>query len=581
MLPAVLARAAALASFVLLLDTPRIGAAPPWPLLLRWLPTPASAGRWAAITGLLVGQFCVVDVAMAIAAVATRATGTYCATSLGARFAHVWLAVVRIVAATVGGLAFVACVAGAQRARRVCACAAVVWLTFWQALVLDLVAAGGSVRAGRKVALWDVAVGFNALAAAAEMLLLAALHWWAFSPRGDGEPPAGLARALVAALNPWDVAAAAGRGVRWGVTGQAGRGKQAAAEEARAGEGEALVAVSNRSSGNGATTPVPGGWPSTAGRGWGGVYDMPPGGTSPGGGDGLLVEHPAPRDAVRVPQQPEIPTHGLVETHYEGYHPPAPPPAPEDTRAYRPLEGFVAPERREEPRRESVARAPAGARRDSAGPPAAVRRDSANMPAAMRRDSAVSSPVYGVPPPRTHPHEAPVSPVYGVPPPRPYPHEAPGSPVYGAPPRTYPNDPRLAGVRRDSAAERPFRPSPVSDSGERFGPSPVSELGAPPRRERLPLPPQMLEARSYASPPAELHTQAHHSYAQPPSELHSDPALPYPDFSSMPSIRRGVEGGYTYSDSMVDAEGVYRGPNPRRTGADDAHEDGEVRWKVV
>ena len=350
----------------------------------------------------------------------------------------------------------------------------VIFFSFWQMVVLDLLATNDLIKPSRYLSHGDIAIGFNALLICFEMIIFSILHLYAFSVepyRADPElgpaiyaqPPKSNAwRALRDVINPFDIVKAFLRGLKWSFIGHRRRHDEAKRVAERK---DASPAGSTQ----GLVYPMPGRYPSnaSAGGGGGGVYVPGP------GTGGLMVHHPTPSDQEPVAVE-EIPTHGLAEREHEA---PAPP-----QRMQLPPQRMQSPPQR------------------------------------------MQSP----------------------PPPPPPPH------------RQYTGGPRPQGAGRPQPNILPY--------------------------------PDSLRGRSYDGQGLESHELLESMRPSPVDQPWNGPGLrggqaeleaenPWQRGGVGPG-GGGVGGGYTYSESMIDADGVYRGPTPRRTGRNEEVEGG-LRGRVV
>ncbi|KAI5291745.1 hypothetical protein KEM54_000805 [Ascosphaera aggregata] len=107
----------------------------------------------------------------------------------------------------------------------------VIFLSFWQTIILDWLTAGGTIHPTPKFAIQDIKVGITGLLLTVEMALFSLLHVFAFSARpyflkrlGSkahhySGGPLGV-RAWIEAFNPWDFFKASARSARWLLVGR-------------------------------------------------------------------------------------------------------------------------------------------------------------------------------------------------------------------------------------------------------------------------------------------------------------------------------------------------------------------------
>jgi hypothetical protein len=108
----------------------------------------------------------------------------------------------------------------------------VIFFCFWQSIVISFLSSGDSptIKASNKVALADIKIGIPAMLVCVEMSIFAVMHLFAFPWKPydlanqrpyevSEELPKryayGAIRAILAAMNPWDIVKAIGRGFRW------------------------------------------------------------------------------------------------------------------------------------------------------------------------------------------------------------------------------------------------------------------------------------------------------------------------------------------------------------------------------
>ncbi|CAK7272798.1 hypothetical protein SEPCBS57363_005328 [Sporothrix epigloea] len=213
--------------------------------------TPRSGLTWFNIIWIGIYHYCFIRVTMTVTAVVTQYFGRYCESSNSPVFSHVWILVIESVAVTIAMYCVIQFyiqmrvpLAEHQPFKKVLAIKLVIFLSFWQSTAISL---GTStlhvVHANDVVAYPDIVVGIPSLLLCVEMACFSVFHVWAFpyrpykdnarqtyypvaDPDGLDSTPKpnehfprsggfmGL-RAIVHAMNVWDVVKAFGRGVRW------------------------------------------------------------------------------------------------------------------------------------------------------------------------------------------------------------------------------------------------------------------------------------------------------------------------------------------------------------------------------
>lgn len=214
-------------------------------------------------------QYCFVRVFMTIVAVITEATGLYCLESLNPAFAHIWVCrcssrctpcchesitltlTTPQVMVIEGGCVSIAmyCIiqfyvqirndlAEHKPLLKVAAIKLVIFLSFWQTLVISFLTSSGAIKSSSTIQTPDIKVGIPALLLCIEMAIFSTLHQWAFpwqvydirrsdiiaaesAPGFLPDPksayqggPFGI-KALAEAFNPWDIIKNVGRAFRW------------------------------------------------------------------------------------------------------------------------------------------------------------------------------------------------------------------------------------------------------------------------------------------------------------------------------------------------------------------------------
>ncbi|KAL8940707.1 MAG: hypothetical protein Q9211_002146 [Gyalolechia sp. 1 TL-2023] len=212
----------------------------PWVWPLSWAAkccpnlwrTPRSGLTWFNIIYFGVFQYCFVRVFMTIVAVISEATGRYCLQSLNPAFAHVWFYV-----------QLKDDLAEHSPLPKVAAIKLVIFLSFWQTILISFLTSTGAVKASNRFQEPDIRIGIPALLLCTEMAIFSVFHLFAFpwtvydirrsaiiasesAPGFLPDPktayvggPLGT-KALLDAFNPWDLIKAIGRGFRWFVVGR-------------------------------------------------------------------------------------------------------------------------------------------------------------------------------------------------------------------------------------------------------------------------------------------------------------------------------------------------------------------------
>lgn len=206
----------------------------PWMFPLRILAIPRSGLTWFNILYIGIFQFCVTRPFFAVIAFATHQTNLYCAYSSAPAKAHLWISLLQ------GAFVLVAMYCLLQfhnqlnedleahkPALKLHCVKLVTFLCFWQNWLLGLLAGHGVLRATPSLAQLDILVGFPCVLICFEMTIFACLYHWAFpyTPydidhqlRGPERPTyytSAPHEAIIDAMNPWDYAKAAARGLRW------------------------------------------------------------------------------------------------------------------------------------------------------------------------------------------------------------------------------------------------------------------------------------------------------------------------------------------------------------------------------
>ncbi|KAK5944818.1 hypothetical protein PMZ80_002019 [Knufia obscura] len=208
-----------------------------------WLRTPRSGLTWFNVIWVAVFQYCFVRVAMTITAVVTQYFNRYCLESLNPAFSHIWVMVIEGVAVTITMYCIIqfyvqirADISQHKPILKVLAIKLVIFLSFWQTILISFLTSSGAIHASNKIQTPDIKVGIPSMLLCIEMALFSIFHLWSFSyrpyvigskqhqdtyghlketetPRYHGGP-LGI-KALFDAFNPWDLIKATGRSAKW------------------------------------------------------------------------------------------------------------------------------------------------------------------------------------------------------------------------------------------------------------------------------------------------------------------------------------------------------------------------------
>lgn len=208
-----------------------------------WLRTPRSGLTWFNVIWVAVFQYCFIRVAMTIIAVITQYFDRYCLESLNPAFSHIWVMVIEGIAVTITMYCIIQFyyqikddIFQHKPILKVLAIKLVIFLSFWQTILISLLTSSGSIKATDRIQTPDIKVGIPSMLLCVEMALFAIFHWWSFSYKPyvigsqayqnefghlkETEPlryrggPLGL-KAVVQCFNPWDLIKATGRSAKW------------------------------------------------------------------------------------------------------------------------------------------------------------------------------------------------------------------------------------------------------------------------------------------------------------------------------------------------------------------------------
>lgn len=225
----------------------------PWIWPMKWIQkctggqngafrTPRSGLTWFNIIWVAVFQYCFIRVSMTITAVITQHFDRYCLESLNPAFAHVWVMVIEAIAVTITMYCIIQfyvqvreSVAQHKPFLKVLSIKLVIFLSFWQTIIISFLTSSGAINASERIQTPDIKVGIPGLLLCIEMALFSILHLWSFSYRPyvigskqyevvyggltEAAPqyyggPGGI-KAFGECWNPWDLIKATGRSAKW------------------------------------------------------------------------------------------------------------------------------------------------------------------------------------------------------------------------------------------------------------------------------------------------------------------------------------------------------------------------------
>jgi len=170
--------------------------------------------------------------------VIAQTQGKYCQSSKDPRYAYIWVAGFEAVSVTIAMYCVIQFyiqlkddLAPHRPFLKVLCIKLVIFFCFWQSWIISLLTAeGGPLKASDKIAGPDLRIGIPSALTCVEMAIFAVMHLFAFpwrpydlksgpsdvySTNTPTQYAHGPARAIVSALNPWDIVKACGRGFRW------------------------------------------------------------------------------------------------------------------------------------------------------------------------------------------------------------------------------------------------------------------------------------------------------------------------------------------------------------------------------
>ncbi|RKF63641.1 Transmembrane protein 184-like protein [Erysiphe neolycopersici] len=213
--------------------------------------TPRSGLTWFNIIWTGVYQYCFTRVTMTIVAVVTQYFGRYCEASQSPQFANVWIKVIEGSAVTIAMYCLVQFyvqlrenLAPHKPFLKILAIKLVIFLSFWQTFLVSILTspALSVVKPSPMIAYPDLKVGIPSLLLCTEMAIFSIFHLFAFpyqpyTLKGHGNinyswgpniknklgpnqgGPFGL-KAIIDAMNPWDLVKSFARVVPWLIVGR-------------------------------------------------------------------------------------------------------------------------------------------------------------------------------------------------------------------------------------------------------------------------------------------------------------------------------------------------------------------------
>ncbi|KAL1603162.1 hypothetical protein SLS59_004256 [Nothophoma quercina] len=207
-----------------------------------WLRRPRSGLTWFNVVWISIFQYCFIRPFFTVVAVVAQTQGRYCSSSKDPRYAYIWVAGFEAISVSIAMYCVVQFyvqlkedLAQHRPFLKVLCIKLVIFFCFWQSWIISLLTAdGGPLKSSDQIAGPDLRIGIPSALTCVEMAMFAVLHLFAFpwkpydlarqSPLdtaidGYSAQPTkyanGPARALLDALNPWDIIKACGRGFRW------------------------------------------------------------------------------------------------------------------------------------------------------------------------------------------------------------------------------------------------------------------------------------------------------------------------------------------------------------------------------
>ncbi|KAF2678115.1 DUF300-domain-containing protein [Lentithecium fluviatile CBS 122367] len=209
-----------------------------------WLRRPRSGLTWFNVVWISIFQYCFIRPFFTIVSVIAQTQGRYCMSSKDPRYAYIWSAGFNAISVTIAMYCLIQFyvqlkddLAPHRPFLKVLCIKLVIFFCFWQSWIISLLTAdGGPLKATEQIAGPDLRIGIPAMLTCVEMSIFAILHLYAFPwkpydlgkhheplPQANDALPLelpkryayGPTRALLDALNPWDIVKACSRGFRW------------------------------------------------------------------------------------------------------------------------------------------------------------------------------------------------------------------------------------------------------------------------------------------------------------------------------------------------------------------------------
>ncbi|KAH8692142.1 organic solute transporter Ostalpha-domain-containing protein [Talaromyces proteolyticus] len=199
---------------------------------------PRSGLTWFNVIWIGVFHYCFIRVVMTVIAVVAESTNVYCETSISPVFAHFWVLLIESIAVSIAMYCLIQFyiqikgdIAQHKPFLKIVCIKLVIFLSFWQSTIIDLLTSSGLVKGSDKIALQDWNNALPNLLICMEMATFAVLHLWGFPWRHyvinmqkDGNIRERIQEyhggrlgtaAIMDAMNPWDLCKAIARGLRW------------------------------------------------------------------------------------------------------------------------------------------------------------------------------------------------------------------------------------------------------------------------------------------------------------------------------------------------------------------------------